>query len=112
MVKKSSFIFVHAYILNDINNNNTRRMRQLKGNRESWLDRKSYRRDQGKPGDVEGQGEVFRRNHLIRLAESKKKKQCIVTFLKNNRFLLLCLSNQIYFSKNIHPQLSFLNPQM
>ena len=49
-----------------------------------------------------GQGEVFRRNHLIRLAESIKTKQSIdIIFLKNDRFLLLCLSNQIYWSKNI-----------
>ena len=48
-----------------------------------------------------GQVEVFRRNHLILLAESIKTKQPIVTFLKNNRFLLLRLSNQIYCSKNI-----------
>ena len=31
------------------------------------------------------QGEVFRRNHLIRLAESIKRKQPIVTFPKNDR---------------------------
>ena len=43
------------------------------------------------------QGKVFRRNHLIRLAES--------TFLKKDRFLLLCLSNQIYCSKKHSPQL-------
>ena len=29
-----------------------------------------------------GQGEVFRRNHLIRLGESIKTKRSIVTFLK------------------------------
>ena len=48
-----------------------------------------------------GQGEVFRMNHFIRLAESIKTKQSIFTFIKNDRFLL-CLSNQIYCSKNIH----------
>ena len=48
---------------------------------------------------VEGQGEVFRRNHSIRLAESIKTKRSIVTFLKSDRFLLLCLSNRIYCSK-------------
>ena len=43
------------------------------------------------------QREVFRKNHLIRLAESIKPKRS----LKNDRFLLSCLSNQIYCSKNI-----------
>ena len=33
-----------------------------------------------------GQVEVFRRNHLIRLAESMKTKQLIVTFLNNTDF--------------------------
>ena len=49
-----------------------------------------------------GQGEVFRRNHLFdcRLAELKIKRS-IVTFPKNDIFLLLCLSNQIYCFKNI-----------
>ena len=43
-----------------------------------------------------GQGEVFRRNNLIRLA---KKKHSIVTYSnKDNR--LLCISNQIYRSKD------------
>ena len=32
---------------------------------------------------------------------NQKTKQSIVTFLKNDRFLLFCLSNQIYCSKNI-----------
>ena len=38
----------------------------------------------------------------MRLVESLKTKQFIVTFLKNDTFLLLYLSNQIYCSKNIH----------
>ena len=48
-----------------------------------------------------GPREVFRMNHLIRLAESIKTKRSNVTFLKDENFLLLCLSNQIYYSKNI-----------
>ena len=48
-----------------------------------------------------GQGEVFRKNHSIRLVESTKTKRSFVTFLKNDRFLLLYLFNQIYRSKNI-----------
>ena len=51
--------------------------------------------------NIEGQGEVFGRNHLIRLAESIKTKWYIINVLKNDRFLLFCLSNQIYCSKNI-----------
>ena len=52
---------------------------------------------------------VVRRNHLIRMAESINKiesiktKQCIVTFLKIEKFVLLCLSNQIYCSKKLSP---------
>ena len=49
-----------------------------------------------------GKGEVFRRNHLIRLAESIKIKHCVFAFLQNQRLLFLCLSNQIYCFKNIH----------
>ena len=48
-----------------------------------------------------GKVEVFRRNHLIRLAESTKTKPSIVTFRKNDIFLLIYLSNQIWCSKNI-----------
>ena len=43
----------------------------------------------------------FRRYYLIPLAESIKTKESNGTFPKNNRFLLLCLSNQIYCYKNI-----------
>ena len=57
------------------------------------LDDKSY--------DLLGQVEAFRKNHLIRLAELIKTKRSIVTFLENDKFILLCLSNQIYCSKYI-----------
>ena len=38
---------------------------------------------------------------------NRKIKQSILTSLKKDRFLLLCLSNQIYCSKNIHLNLVF-----
>ena len=46
-----------------------------------------------------GQGEIFRRNHLIRLVKSIQKQNDIL-LLKNDRFLLSCLSNQTYCCKN------------
>ena len=52
-------------------------------------------------------GRVFRRNHLIRLAKSIKTKRSIVTFLKNDRCLVLCLSKEFYCSKNILLTASF-----
>ena len=45
-----------------------------------------------------GQVEVFRRDHLIRLAKSIKTKQSIVTFLKNDRYLLLLCLYPIEFT--------------
>ena len=53
-----------------------------------------------------GQGEVFRRNHLLRLVESINTKQSIVTFLNDDRILLVekikehfCQTLKIFFSE-------------
>ena len=61
---------------------------------------------------MQGQGEVFRRNHLIRLAESIKTKQSIVSIVmfSQSNFLLFCLKTQTLSLKILsvvrHPDFS------